>query len=106
NSLLTGVTSLTNVTMPDRLTSIGSGAFAYCAGLTNVTIPNRVRSIRDEAFFGSGLTSVTIPDSVTSIESGAFAGCTGLKAIQVGAPNPVYSSVGGVLFNKAATALL
>ena len=40
----------------------------YCTSLTSVTIPNSVTSIGDEAFHDcTSLTSVTIPNSVTSI---------------------------------------
>ncbi|GHT22357.1 hypothetical protein AGMMS4957_12450 [Bacteroidia bacterium] len=46
-------------TIPNSVTSIGSGAFAFCIGLTSVTIPNSVTSIGRGAFRGySGLTSV------------------------------------------------
>ena len=52
------------------------------------------------------ITSVTIPDSVTSIGEAAFANCPCLTAINVGAQNPAYSSLGGVLFDKAQTTLI
>ena len=65
--------SLTSVTIPNSVTSIGNYAFYKCSGLTSVTIPNSVTSIGESAFSGcSGLTSVTIPNSVTSIGSYAF----------------------------------
>ena len=68
-------TEITNLIIPNSVTSIGSNAFFGCSGLTSVTIPNSVTSIGSNAFFDcSGLTSVTIPNSVTSIEYGAFAG--------------------------------
>ena len=44
--------------------------------ITNLIIPNSVTSIGNYAFDGcSGLTSVTIPNSVTSIGNGAFYDC-------------------------------
>ena len=50
--------------------------------VTELVIPDSVTSIGATAFYGcTGLTSITIPDSVTSIGYYAFAGCTGLKSI-------------------------
>ena len=44
--------------------------------VTNLVIPNSVTSIGYYAFYGcTGLTSVTIPDSVTSIGDNAFSNC-------------------------------
>ena len=67
--------NLTNITIPNSVTSIGEDAFRGCSGLTSVTIPNSVTSIGDDAFGCSGLTSVTIGNSVTSIGDYAFYGC-------------------------------
>ena len=100
-------TELTSVTIPDGVTSIGDYAFYYCYGLTSVTIPDSVTNIGKSAFFGcESLTSVNIPDSVTSIGAGAFAGCESLTALYVSAGNPAYSSLNGVLFDKAQTTLI
>ena len=81
---------LTSVTIGNSVTSIGAGAFSSCSGLTSVTIGNSVTSIGEYAFYGcSGLTSVTIPNSVTSIGGNAFRGCSGLTSVTI--PNSVTS---------------
>ena len=75
--------SLTSVTIPNSVTSIAGYAFSGCSGLTSVTIPITVTSIGEDAFRGcSGLTSITIPNSVTSIGNGAFSYCSGLTSVE------------------------
>ena len=52
--------------------------------ITNLVIPNSVTSIGQEAFYScTGLTSVTIGNSVTSIGNSAFYGCTGLTSVHI-----------------------
>ena len=59
--------------IPDSVTSIGSGAFSDCTSLTSITIPDSITSIDSYAFEGcTSLTSITIPDSVTKIGNEAF----------------------------------
>ena len=77
--------SLTSVTIPNSVTSIGENAFSYCNSLTSVTIPNSVTSIGESAFSQcSSLTSIDIPNSVTSIGGAAFAGCRSLISVTIG----------------------
>ena len=57
NTLIVGCK---NSIIPNSVTSIGSGAFAYCSGLTELTLPNSVTSIGDGAFGDcSGLSKIT-----------------------------------------------
>ena len=94
-------------TIPDSVTEIGAFAFFGCTSLTLVTLPNSVICIEDAAFSGcSALKSVSVGNWVTDIEIGAFYGCSSLTAINVSKYNPVYSSQGGVLFNKSKTSIL
>ena len=52
-----------------------------CKSLTNINIPNSVTTIRESVFWGcDSLTSINIPNSVTTIEDGAFRGCENLPS--------------------------
>ncbi len=89
DELFSDCRSLTSVTIPNSVTTIGSYAFAYCSSLTSMTIPNSVTSIGMGAFGNcSSLTSVTIPSGVTSISRSAFEGCSSLTSITVNATTP------------------
>lgn len=98
--------ALAQVTIGNNVTSIGNCAFLHCKALTQVTIPNSVTSIGNGAFSSSALTQVTIPNSVTSIGQASFLGCFRLTAINVESGNTAYYSENGVLFNKDQTMLV
>ena len=87
--------------------SIWPYAFRDCTSLTSVTIPASVTSIGNDVFNGcASLTNVMIGAGVTSIGNSAFWNCTTLTAIAVDAGNAVYSSLDGALFNKGRTTLI
>jgi len=93
-------TEITNLVIPNSVTSIGNNTFFGCTGLTSITIPNSVTSIGQGAFSGcSGLTSITIPSSVTDIEQSAFYNCTGLTSIDI--PSSV-TSIGQSAFSNCS----
>ncbi len=95
------------VTIPDNVTAIGNGAFAWNSDLTSVTIPNGVTSIEKWAFSScTSLVSVNISNSVTSIGQWVFDGCTSLQNITVDSGNPNYISDSGILFSKDKTQLI
>lgn len=77
-----GCTSLTHVTIPDSVASIGSRAFARCHRLKQIGIGNGVSQIGPAAFYEcSSLTHVVVPGTVTRIHVGAFGECVNLKAV-------------------------
>ena len=99
--------SMTTATLPGSITSIGTRAFNDCSKLTGTVIPNSVITIGADAFLNcTSLTSVSIGSGVTSIGNSAFTGCSNLTAFTVDAANTQYSSLAGVLFNKAQTLLI
>ena len=80
--------SLTEITIPDSVASIGEYAFYGCTSLTEITIPDSVTSIGDCSFWGcTSLTEITLPDSVTYIGYKAFLDTPWLKIKQ--AENPL-----------------
>ena len=75
---------MTDLVIPDGVTSICRYAFDNCTGLTSVIIPEGVTRISSEAFRSCGnLTSVTIPPSMTTIGSMAFMWCENLNAVHI-----------------------
>src|SRR6266446_3959723 len=82
--------SVTSVTVPNSVTSIGQEAFYYCTLLTSFTIPNGITSIEFRTFGNcSSLTTVTIPNSVTTIGNSAFFNCANIPSVTI--PNSVTS---------------
>ena len=93
-------------TIQGSVATIASSAFDSCH-LTDVTVPDNVTTIGRYAFSGCrAMESIMIGNGVTSIGDSAFSGCVSLTNITVDAANPAYSSAGGVLFNKDQTTLL
>ncbi len=76
--------AITNVNIPDSVTSIGNSALANCRSLKNVIIGNSVNTIGDQAFASTAITNVNIPDSVTSIGNSAFDNCSSLNNVIIG----------------------
>ena len=75
---------MTNVLLPNSVTSIGDEAFAWCGQLASITLPNRVTSIGERAFYGCHyMESIHMPDGVTSIGKSAFEGCRDLTDIRI-----------------------
>ena len=65
--------SVTYITLPDGLQSIGSWAFGYIEHLTFITVPDEVQTIGTDAFAGcEKLESVVLGKSLTSIGGQAF----------------------------------
>ncbi len=79
-----GMRSLTSVSLPGSLLSIGDQSFYLCDRLTALTIPEGVTGIGYQAVCGcSGLVRLTLPDSLASIAEGCFTDCSSLTAVRL-----------------------
>ena len=76
---------ITDLVIPEGITSIRNAAFSQCLGLASVTIGNSVTTIGNNAFEDcTALTSVSIGNSVTEIGQVVFEGCTSLVNLTLG----------------------
>ncbi len=86
---------------------IGSNAFVGCENISQVFLPDSITSIGNRAFYYcKNLKQISIPDSVVSIGTNAFGTCEKLQGIEVDSTNKNYISHDGVLFNKNMTTLI
>ena len=84
DSVFYGCNNLTNINIPNNISSIGDLAFFGCSSLENITIPNQTTSIGDSAFSRcSSLTSIKMPENVNLIGSFAFSNCNHLVNIVI-----------------------
>ena len=107
NYAFQGCTSLTSVTLPPTVTSIGSASFRYCA-FSSFEIPSTVTSIGFMSFADcTGLSSISIPSTLTTIGASPFFNCN-LDFITVEEENSTYDSRGGcnAIINKNSNSLL
>lgn len=85
-------TNLESITLPESLETIGVGAFGMCESLTSVDIPESVNIIGDLAFMGcASLQSVDLPDNLERMGTATFAGCTSLESVTI--PDSVEGSL-------------
>lgn len=87
------------------VTEIGRCAFDNCLMLTQITLPDTLTTIGVQAFESSGLTSLTIPVNVTSLGDSFITDCSALTSLYVAEENPNYEIVDGMLYDIPAQTL-
>lgn len=74
--------SLTEITIPDSVKTLGNSAFAGSANLEKIKLSEGLTSFGNSVFSSCySLKSVTIPKSVTSLGDGVFGYCYDLKYV-------------------------
>ncbi|MBQ0003825.1 MAG: leucine-rich repeat protein [Treponema sp.] len=77
-----GCSSISQITLPESVTTIGSSVFENCSSLSQITLPEGVTTVGHHAFFNcNSLTKIKIPKGVTIINACIFDGCSSLSQI-------------------------
>ncbi len=97
----------TSYQVPNSVKTLNDTCFWGSNNLQSVIIPDSVTEIGWYAFKSSALlTSVSLSQYVTKLGSEAFNDCPLLNMINIDSNNTLFSSIDGVVFNKAKTKLL
>ncbi|MCM1395778.1 MAG: leucine-rich repeat domain-containing protein, partial [Corallococcus sp.] len=73
NNAFTDASGITDITLPNTITSIGNSAFSGCTNLKSLSLKSGVTAIGDSAFVNcQNMTFIDIPATVTSVASNAF----------------------------------
>lgn len=75
--------SITTVIAENGVASIGARAFYGCSRLTNVSLGNSVTKIGSYAFNNCALTSIVLPRGVKNIEANTFRQCRQLASVSI-----------------------
>lgn len=99
NGVFSGCTLLSEISLPESLTSIPNYAFYGCTNLSSVEFGNnsKVESIGNYAFSGcTNLDFISLPINTASIGNSAFADCTALAEVEM---LPTLVSIGTSAFS-------
>lgn len=97
----TGNNVITDLVIPEGVTTLYWYSFNTCRNLETVTLPDSLEFIDGWAFERcSRLKTISIPANVTRINGGAFAQNSSMTSITCDPSNKNYVSVNGVLFTK------
>ena len=103
---------ITNAEIPSeidghKVSTLGKNCFSNCVSMTEVIIPDGITSLEDYAFQGcSSLKEIYLPASVTQIGDYVFDTTENITKFEVDSENKSYQSPDGVLYDKAGGTLI
>lgn len=99
--------SLKKVKLGKKVTSIGNCAFSQCSKLNTISSSASLKTIGKYCFYAcKNLKSFSIGKSVKTIGNGAFLNCAKLKSFSVHSSNPYFSKRGNMLLDKKQSTLV
>ena len=91
-------TYITEIYIPNTVTTIQAGSFSGCTALEKVTLSKNISTITERAFYNcSSLKDLEIPNGITTIEKEAFNGCSTIETLTLSKP---LCSIGDVAFDN------
>lgn len=98
---------LSVIAIPNDVVSFGQQAFLNCISLLRIPMPNRLTSIGNMAFEGcNSITEISIPASVSYLGDGIVKNCQNIERINVEPKNTNFASKDGVLYTSTLDELL
>ncbi len=77
--------SLTDIVLPDSVTSLGQGAFMNCASLKSASLSDGLTELKSSVFYNcTELSEVRFGSGIQVIGDSAFEGCASLKSAELG----------------------
>ena len=84
DNMFKGCTEITDVTIPNCVTTIGDNAFQDCGKLVNINIIKGISKIGDNAFDGcSSLKKINIPYTLSVFGNDVFKGCSNITHVEI-----------------------
>jgi len=74
---------VTEVQIPNSVTTIGESAFAYAEALRSITLPLHLKAVSKTMLAGTSIENIVIPEGVTTIGYGAFQSCLQLRTVML-----------------------
>ena len=97
---------ISEIRLPESLKTIGESAFNECYDISEISIPESVTKIGASAFSDTKITELRIPAGVTEIGGNPAPICSNLTSITVAEGNPAYRVAGNCLIETGTKKLV
>ena len=90
----------------EGVSSLGASAFEGCRALRSVTLGEDIRELGARALAGTAVEALRLPAGLCSLDPTALEDCRALQTLQAAEDSEFFSSVDGVLYDRAQQQLL
>ncbi len=95
------------IELPPQIKTLKKRVFYRCQHLKSIKLPDELEQIEEQALaFCNSIKQITFTSKISNVDVTAFEECTSLENIGVASDNVSFSSIDGVLFDKACESLI